>query len=247
VTCSVIQVSEPVAAEHPVIAAICNLRWQDLRNDELLMVATAYHYFSIQFRENLEIARALRPDDLGLADLYEEECDTDNLSPWPGVADAGERLNHDEFMRRLLALEPIADAQRLEAAGAAYLATVRAIDPAIRAQSIISYEDGGLSNTFQAMLRAPSWEGVSAQAFKFFLQRHIQFDKNETAGHGLMVRHLKESCDVTPLWTAFLEILTISAPRLFAQAPERQQTEPEHRTPFVDGVASPSEWAPAMA
>jgi hypothetical protein len=32
------------------------------------------------------------------------ERDTDNLSPWPGVAKAGEKMNRDEFMRRTLEL-----------------------------------------------------------------------------------------------------------------------------------------------
>jgi len=51
-------------------------------------------------RENLEIARRLYPNDTKLQQLEREECNTDNLSPWPGVASAAEKMNHDEFMRR---------------------------------------------------------------------------------------------------------------------------------------------------
>jgi hypothetical protein len=51
-------------------------------------------------RENLEIARRLYPNDTKLQQLEREECNTDNLSHWPGVASAAEKMNHDEFMRR---------------------------------------------------------------------------------------------------------------------------------------------------
>ena len=44
-----------------VITTICALSWDRLSNDEVLQVAKAYYYFSIQFRENLEIACQLRP------------------------------------------------------------------------------------------------------------------------------------------------------------------------------------------
>jgi hypothetical protein len=59
------------------------------------------------FRECLEIARKMYPDDERLLQLDHDERDTDNLSPWPGVAKAGEKMNHDEFMRRTLELAKI--------------------------------------------------------------------------------------------------------------------------------------------
>ena len=42
-----------------------------------------------------------------LQELNRGERDTDNLSPSPGVAAPGERMDHDEFMRRTLELTPI--------------------------------------------------------------------------------------------------------------------------------------------
>src|ERR1700733_9222570 len=100
-----------------VIDGICRMAWDQLDGDEVMRVAKAYHYFSIQFRENLEIARDRHPHDAKLAELYEGECNTDNLSPWPGVAAAGERMNHDEFMRRLLDFHPAGRDERLTDAG----------------------------------------------------------------------------------------------------------------------------------
>ena len=88
-----------------VIDDICGLRWSSLSSEEMVDAAWAYYFFSIQFRESLKAARSLYPDDEKLMQLEREECDTDNLSPWPGVTVRGERVNHDEFMRRVLGLD----------------------------------------------------------------------------------------------------------------------------------------------
>ena len=69
----------------------------------------------IQFRESLAEARRLYPADADLRRLEAEECATDNLSPWPGVAAAGERMDHDEFIRRTLALLPRAQPRSRQA------------------------------------------------------------------------------------------------------------------------------------
>ena len=70
-----------------VIDGISQLPWEGLSSEEMVSAAWAYYFFSIQFRENLRIARAMYPSDEKLADLESEECDTDNLSPWYPVAE----------------------------------------------------------------------------------------------------------------------------------------------------------------
>lgn len=207
-----------------VIDDICALRWESLDADEVMAVAKAYYYFSIQFRENLEIACGLHPHDEKLLELSAGECNTDNLSPWPGVAAAGERLDHDEFMRRALALEPETHAY-LTAIGETYLARTRELDDVTRATSIASYEDGGLSRVFHALLRAPQWHGAGAEAFRFFLEQHIAFDSDEGGGHGALSRHLTPDDRILPLWVAFRELLIAAVPR-FWRARERAETMP---------------------
>ena len=197
-----------------VIDGIGRMAWEQLDSDEVMRVAKAYYYFSVQFRENLEIARALHPDDAKLAELWEGECDTDNLSPFPDVAAPGERMNHDEFMRRLLTLQPIANDAPLTAAGLSYLDKTRRVDEVARASSIASYEDGGLSSVFGAMLRAPRWQGKGQRAFRFFLAEHIRFDSEDGGGHGSLSRHLPVDDRILPLWTAFRDLLTIAVPKL---------------------------------
>ena len=199
-----------------VINDICSLKWSDITSDDMMSAAWGYYYFSIQFRENLEIARKLFPDDNKLLRLEQEECNTSNLSPWPNVAAPGEKMNHDEFMRRALELSPVSIEQslRLQAIGAAYLARVRAVDPTSCALSIASYEDGGLETVFKAMLAFRHWDNDSLRAFGHFLSEHVRFDSDPEQGHGALSRHMAPDDRVLCLWQAFRDVLVKSAPAL---------------------------------
>jgi hypothetical protein len=199
-----------------VIDEICALDWQRLTSHEMTAAAWAYYYFSVQFRENLEIALELYPDDSKLKHLAEEECDTSNLSPWPGVAEPGERMNHDEYMRRSLDLLPISSEKvaGFTSAGRAYLETVRKLDPVARALSIASYEDGGLAKVFTAILRGKHWDNPLLRSFEHFLVEHVRFDTDEDQGHGALSRHMAPDDRVLPLWDAFKDILVTCVPRL---------------------------------
>jgi hypothetical protein len=199
-----------------VIGVICDLGWSGLGEVDVVDAAWAYYFFSVQFQENLDVARTLYPDDPKLVELASEESNTDNLSPWPGVAAEGEKLNHCVFMRRVLELLPISDDKRyrFEAAGARYLERVHAMEPHTRALSIASYEDGGLERVFGAMLKSPPAENAVVEGFRYFLFAHIQFDSNPDGGHGVLARHLKPDDRVLPLWSAFYDLLVGFVPAL---------------------------------
>jgi hypothetical protein len=200
------------------IDEICNLNWTKLTEEDIIRVAWAYYHFSVQFRECLEIARKMYPDDERLLQLDHGERDTDNLSPWPGVARPREKMNHDEFMRRTLELAKIPETGRivLSDIGKKYLNAVRAIDPKIRALALATYEDGGLEKVFRAILTAPNWNGPLQEAFKHFLAEHIRFDSDPDQGHGALCRHLTPDDRVLPLWAEFKHMLTEAAPNLKA-------------------------------
>lgn len=195
-----------------VIQQICRLPWERLNANEILRVAFAYYYFSVQFRENLEIACRLNPDDMLLKALHRGECNTTNLSPWENIAADGEAMNHDEFIRRLIALQPISGADTIERSGRSYLAVMRRTDNRVRAMSIGSYEGGGLLRVFSAMLRATGWEGQGQRAFRHFLELHIRFDGEETTGHGALSRHIDLDDSIAPLWLAFRDLLRCAVP-----------------------------------
>jgi len=203
-------------AYEQVIDDICDLNWSNLSQEDLVNVAWAYYHFSVQFREGLELACALYPDDDRLRQLNQGERNTDNLSPWPGVAAIGERMNHDEFMRRTLALTTISESRRrnLATIGQVYLTKTRTMDDHTRASAIASYEDGGLESVFRAILRAPHWSNPLLQAFRHFLAEHIRFDSDPEQGHGALCRHLTPDDRVHALWAEFRQLLVQAAPRL---------------------------------
>src|SRR5262249_51082221 len=205
-----------VFAYERVINDICNMNWINLTQEDLINVAWVYYYFSVQFRENLEVARNLYPDDDRLRRLDQGERNTDNLSPWPGVAAIGERMNHDEFMRRTLTLTTISESRRrdLAALGQDYLTKIRAMEDDSRASAIASYEDGGLERVFRAILKAPHWSNPLLQAFRHFLAEHIRFDSDPEQGHGALCRHLTPDDRVHALWAEFRQMLVRAAPRL---------------------------------
>ena len=57
------EASRETAPYAQVIDEICKLNWSALSRDELIDVAWAYYFFSVQFCENVGIARRLYPDD----------------------------------------------------------------------------------------------------------------------------------------------------------------------------------------
>ncbi len=210
-----------------IIDEICGFDWESLSQNDLLNVAISYYYFSIQFYESLRVARALYPEDEKLRQLEAGECNTDNLSPWPDIAQTGETMDHFEFMRRLLTLSPINEQRRneLDRIGQNYLHVTRAMTLQARAGSIASYEDGGLENVFRAILRCRQWNGPALQAFRHFLVEHIRFDSDAEAGHGALSRHLTlDDREVSQMWLEFQRILLAAAPSLATQPTPAEAT-----------------------
>lgn len=209
-----------VSAIDRVIDEICSLPWESLSSDDMADVAWAYYFFSIQFRESLGEARRLYPEDASLQKVEAEECDTNNLSPWPGVAAAGERMNHDEFMRRTLALTafPPSKVSKHEAIGKHYLAKTRALRSETRAASLASYEDGGLERVFRSMLTFTGWDNDLLWAFRHFLSEHVRFDCDVDQGHGALCRHIAFDDSILPLWVGFRDLLLQSVPALSSGA-----------------------------
>lgn len=199
-----------------VVDQMVDLHWQDLNRQDLMVVANAYYYFSVQFCETVEIACRQYPTDQQLIALRAGERDTDNLSPYPGIAADGERMNHDEFMWRVVAMSGLDQAtrDRVSKLGAAYLDATRKVDPMARIISLPSYEDGGLERLFKAILRAPDWDEPSLAAFRHFLLGHIRLDSDPNTGHGSWCRHLTVDDRILPLWNAFRDILVAAVPKL---------------------------------
>jgi len=180
-----------------VIDEIVDFSWQGLKRTELLAACRAYYYFSKQFVDAVHIACDLYPADQN------------------GIADKGEKMNHDEFMRRVIESASLDEVtrERVDGLGREYLAEVSRMDRLTRAMALSSYEDGGLEAVFGAMLRAPDWNEPSLGAFKHFLVEHIKLDSGE-GSHGSLCRHLVADDRILPLWAAFKNLVVAAAPRL---------------------------------
>lgn len=196
-----------------IIEEIRAMNWPLLNRRELMSVCRAYYYFSRQFVEAVHIACALYPDDEQLSALRDGECDTDNLSPYSGIAQHGEKMDHDEFMRRVIVIANLDehDRNRVDALGRNYADKIAPFDDLTRAMSLSSYEDGGLEVVFRGMLTAPDWDEPSLGGFRHFLSEHIRLDSGE---HGALCRHLVADDQVLPLWVAFRDLLVAAAPTL---------------------------------
>ncbi len=200
------------------IDTIRDLHWAQLSHEELTASCCAYYFFSVQFVQCVDIACDLYPTDANLMALRDGECNTDNLSPYPGIAEVGERMNHDEFMRRVCVMAAMdkSEQDRVQKLGLSYLTEVNRHEALTRAMSLSSYEDGGLETVFHAILKAPNWDSPALGAFRHFLVEHIRLDSGE---HGGLCRHLVADDRIAPLWTAFRNLLVGAVPRL-ARVPE---------------------------
>ncbi len=219
-----------------IITELCELNWSKLTEDDMISVAWSYYFFSVQFRENLEIACEVFPNSTNLTKLKLEECATDNLSPFSGIAMPGEKMNHDEFMRRALCLWTIPGVveQQFQAAGERYLTTVRGLTPLARALSIASYEEGGLENLFSSILTAPAYSNPALAAFRYFMAEHIRFDSDPLEGHGALSRDMVPDETVVPLWAAFKQLVLECVPGL-------AQASTKTRAIFVESDGAPAE------
>jgi hypothetical protein len=202
-----------------IVDEICGLRWSEIDRNELLAVSQACYYFSVQFCETVKIACRLHPFDHLLAELREGCCNSDGLSPYPGVAEPSEKLNHSEFMRRVQAMSSLdrETRARVERLGAAYLAEIRRTAAETRVRSLPSYEGGGLERIFSAVLRARDWDEPSLAAFRHFLVGYIDLDSDPDIGHGALCRHLVPDDGIVPLWRAFRDLLIQVTPGLAAE------------------------------
>jgi hypothetical protein len=199
-----------------IISEICEFGWPDFTEHDMICAARAYYFFSVQFRENLQLACELFPANKNLKLLKSEECDTDNLSPFPHISISGEKLNHDEFVRRLLELSPVTKSEHhyFNSVGDRYLNEIRDIDPMLRALSIASYEDGGIERVFTAILTAPEFTNSSLKAFRFFMREHIRFDTDLQQRHDILSKQLLPDDRVVPFWAAFKRLFIECVPRL---------------------------------
>ncbi len=89
-------------ADHYAVAKTGSADWRSRLEVEMVTVAWAYDYISLPFQERLEMSSGYDTEGQDLLRLGAMDEQISNLSPFPDVALAGEKTNHDAFKRRLL-------------------------------------------------------------------------------------------------------------------------------------------------
>lgn len=195
------------------INRVCDIGWETLNEQQMTSAVWMFYFRSVQFRENLEAAIRLHPDNQNLRTLTEEELHTNNLSPYNGIAAEGEYLDHDTFLKRIIETHPIPPEKRqyLENLGKEYLDSMTKMPDEIKAMCLVSSEDGGSSKIYTNILTSPQncWKSNGMQAFRHFLQKHVEFDstEGEDTGHGMLVRKLGIDDRVAPMLDKFADCL----------------------------------------
>tara|TARA_B100001989_G_C24540621_1_gene467343 strand:- start:1554 stop:2237 length:684 start_codon:yes stop_codon:yes gene_type:complete len=196
------------------VERICNLGWEDLSENQVKRALHGFYFFSQKFVDNLRTASNLYPEDDGIKSLMQEELNTDNLSPYNGVADEGEAMDHDVFLRRVIQISGLSEEENEElfTKGKQYLEAMDQMPPEAQLQCLVSCEDGGAIQMYSSVLKAQvlDSEDPALQAFKHFLQKHVEFDNEEgaEAGHGTLVRKFEmEDKHIGPFWNHFADFL----------------------------------------
>ena len=193
------------------------MNWRRLSIGELIDVAWAYYFFSIQFRENLLIARELLPDDAQLEQLGSRRKGYGQFIS----LSRGCRRRGASGSRRVHAESVVADADRRASAAIASRRSARLISAKSAPLTVgqgprasRAMRTGVLRKCSGACCRPRIGRIPCSQGFKHFLEKHIEFDSDVENGHGGLCRHLPPNEGVRELWTAFKESLIQVAPAL---------------------------------
>ena len=195
-----------------VVEEIRSLNWKVLKEPQLEKLMHISHGAAQEFAEALRIGLRVYKGDENLQTMARGELKADNLR----FGDYQARGDHSEFLEHFLrkaAMEPSAE---VHDAIQKYLAACRALSPEVRAKTVFSREEE-LSGIFTAILENEHWTTEALQAFRYYLERHIELD-GEDGGHADLVRAYKIDDVVLPFYEARRDLYRV-IPELF----EKQQ------------------------
>lgn len=190
------------------VKEITDLNWQALDESQLQRLMYISYIAAREFAEALKIALEKYPKDPKLAEMAEGELKTDNLR----FADYNVPGDHADFLEYFLLKAGFKVDQSLAEATLKYLNACRGLDSKSRAMTIFSREHE-LNSIFEAILQNDHWKTTVLEAFKYYLQRHIELDTGE-GGHADLTDQYPIDDSVLPFYTARLELYRV-IPELF--------------------------------
>lgn len=192
-----------------VVAEIKGLNWDGLEPQQLEDAAYLAHASAREFGESLRLALRVHKGDECLAEMARGELKTTNLSfgDYQGV-----KGDHAEFLDHFLTQAGYKPSPELEQAAADYLEECRKFSPEVRALTIFSREQE-LSGIFTEILKNPHWSTPLLQAFRYYLERHIELDSAD-GGHADLVSAHTIDDSVLPFYQTRLKMYQ-AIPELF--------------------------------
>lgn len=177
------------------IEQILAIKWDQLDLNQLTGLMYLSFVSAMEFAESLRMARTLYPSSQSLDCMILGEIDTNNLSfhPYHQYGDHSDFLIH--FLCRADVWTQISE--KCMAAGQIYLKSIQRMSPETRAASVFHREQT-LPNIFGLILENKVFYypnlPVHLQAYRHYLERHIQLDTEEN-GHGDLTRPLLTTYD----------------------------------------------------
>lgn len=194
-----------------LVEQIKALPWESLDPQELQQLMYLAWIAAQEFAEALRIARRLYPKDENLKRMAAGELKTKNLD-FDGY---NKRGDHSEFLKNFLDKIGFQPDENLRRHGEEYLEACRALNDKTRAMSVFSREEE-LSGIFARILQAQDWSAPGLEAFRYFMEKHIQLDSEE-GGHHDLTKGFPVDYHVQPFYRARLKMYE-AIPRLFGNS-----------------------------
>ncbi len=191
-----------------VVAEIRDLNWKSLKEPQLQTLMHISHGAAVEFAEALRVGLQVYKADENLQEMARGELKTDNLT----YNDYNSRGDHSEFLAHFITKSNLEPSTEVRTAIEQYLAACRALPTEIRAKSVFSREEE-LSGIFNAIIENEHWTTEALQAFRFYLQRHIELDSKD-GGHADLVSGYQIDDAVLPFYEARLDLYRV-IPELF--------------------------------
>ena len=199
-----------------IVDIIKNLNWASLTRGDLekLMVLSMFAAMEFAGRLRLCLEYFAISEEVGgeaFKEMAKGELDTDNLV----FADYNSRGDHFAFLKHFVDKDGLREKYPdAVLAGERYMNKVNGLSLNDSIMSLVSRERE-LSGIFKKILEAKDWSTPALQAFRYYLERHIELDSEE-GGHADLLSGFEVTDEVGWFWEIRFECYQC-IPELFRQ------------------------------
>lgn len=199
-----------------IVRKIVDLPWQTLDQEKLHALMFLSAHAAQEFAASLRIALRHFSWHEGLKKMATGELQTDNMR-FGSYQESGD---HADFLWHFVheCNLHLAVSEKIFNTGEAYLGQVEKLPEMVRAMSIFSREHE-MSLVYKNILQAPAWNTPALQAYRHYLERHVELD-SEKGGHDELVADLPVTDAVADFYRLRLDMYQCIFPDLIV--PQRK-------------------------